>query len=63
MDFKLGQYQIEWLKTKGEIKLRQWRFINGEFLYVGDWKPNENDIGKSYKLRNTNLEKDPYFYW
>ena len=77
--FKLGKDQLKWLEKYKSINLNEWRVgpnshnselvktksntLSNLWMYIGDWKVNENKSDGGYLERRYNLENDRYFYW
>jgi len=77
--FKLGKDQLKWLEKYKYINLNEWRVgprsnsmnqiktksntLFNLWMYIGDWKPNENKSDSGYLERRYILENDRYFYW
>jgi len=75
--FQLGKDQIKWLEKYKYINLNEWRVgpsshnieqkkkntLSNLWMYIGDWKPNENKSDGGYLERYYNLENNRYFYW
>lgn len=65
---KLGQDQIKWKNKFGSIDINEWRLEKlyenkTEWVYIGDWIPDHNNINKSYIERKDNILNDKYHYW
>tara|TARA_B100001142_G_C13834321_1_gene461723 strand:+ start:277 stop:504 length:228 start_codon:yes stop_codon:yes gene_type:complete len=65
---KLGEDQIKWKNKFGDIDLSQWRLENiskdkSEWLYIGDWMPDNSNVYQSYWERRENLANNRYYYW
>lgn len=68
LSITLGEDQIKWKNRYGELDLAQWRIEplpgdKSEWVYVGDWLPDNSKPGESYLERKENLLINKYHYW
>lgn len=68
LSITLGEDQIKWKTRYGKIYLSQWRFETfsgdkSEWVYVGNWLPDNSKSRESYLERKENLLINKYHYW
>jgi hypothetical protein len=68
LSITLGEDQIKWKNRYGKIDLSQWRFETfsgdkSEWVYVGNWLPDNSKSRESYLERKENLLINKYYYW